>query len=559
MSKTEKQSAGQKPDKQDAGQKPDKIVTKYDLKMQRRKEEKEKELRDRRVGRVIGVLLAVVLVCIVVSFPVRSWLTLHETYIEVNGQKITRVEYDYNYHVVSDSFISQYYDTYLYYMGVDLRGDLDKQMYSGTLTWKDHFDEMTVEHLAQSKSLLKEAQDAGFTYDVAQDYDEYMDSLKKAAGEANVSLKEYIRRLYGSYATESRVKPYVEEAMYLLAYNEVIEERFTPSQEEIQEYYDNNTASYDSVDYYLYKVEAQLPTEPTELSGSGEDAEAGGEEAPAEDGTVTPYEPTEEEIAAAMEEARKEAEKAENRVKTLGEEKVNVKKVSVVYALQDWLFDEERKAGDTTVVEDATNNCYYAVEFEKRYLDRALTADIRVVMTAEDNGQAILDEWKSGSATEESFGEICEKYGDVGVTTLEGGLYEDVSASAVPAELKEWVFDSSRAKGDTAVISPENIEYTYVIYYVGPGEEEWILTIRNVLLNQRLREYLDGLVESAQIEDPHKNLNYLKVREEEAAAGSEENPGGEESQESGESGSEGEQGSDENESEGEESEEGSSN
>lgn len=78
-------------------QKPEKVVTKYDLKMQRRKEQKEKELRDRRIGGIVCILLAAALVCFVASFPIRNILTVKGTYVTVNGEKINRVEFDYYY------------------------------------------------------------------------------------------------------------------------------------------------------------------------------------------------------------------------------------------------------------------------------------------------------------------------------------------------------------------------------------------------------------------------------------------------------------------------------
>ena len=211
MSKREKQNASQSAEKQEGGQKPEKIVTRYDRRMQRRKEQKQKELRDKRMGQIIGAVLAVALVCVVASFPVRTWMNLNGTYIQVNGDKVTKVEYDYNYNLVSNSFISQYYTTYLYYFGVDLSGDLSKQMYSDTLTWKDHFDELTVERLAQNKSMMKEAKEAGFAHDTDQEYADFMEDLKDAAETEGMSLKNYIQQMYGAYATESRIKPYVEE------------------------------------------------------------------------------------------------------------------------------------------------------------------------------------------------------------------------------------------------------------------------------------------------------------------------------------------------------------
>ena len=59
MSKREKQNASQSAEKQEGGQKPEKIVTRYDRRMQRRKEQKQKELRDKRMGQIIGAVLAV--------------------------------------------------------------------------------------------------------------------------------------------------------------------------------------------------------------------------------------------------------------------------------------------------------------------------------------------------------------------------------------------------------------------------------------------------------------------------------------------------------------------
>ena len=448
-------------------------------------------------------------------------MNLNGTYIQVNGDKVTKVEYDYNYNLVSNSFISQYYTTYLYYFGVDLSGDLSKQMYSDTLTWKDHFDELTVERLAQNKSMMKEAKEAGFAHDTDQEYADFMEDLKDAAETEGMSLKNYIQQMYGAYATESRIKPYVEEGIYLSAYNgEVLEERYAPSDEEIQEYYESNKANYDSVDYYLHTVNAELPTEPTELADPVDENEDGEEGSDGEDGSAgeeTPYQPSEAEIAAAMEAAKDAAEAVEKKVETVGELNTNMKKASITYSLQSWLFDEERKAGDTTVIEDATSHRYYVLGFEDRYLDKARSADARILMTKED-GQAVLDEWKNGAATEESFAEICDKYRDPAVSTAKGGLYEALVSGNMEEELKVWVFDEGRKAGDTAVITPEGSEYTYVAYYIAPNEEEWYLSIRQTLLNERLTEYMEGLAENADVKDPKGNLNFRKVQEEAAKA-----------------------------------------
>ena len=59
----------------DTEEKQSKIVTKYDRKVERRKEQKAKEERDKKISRITGIVLAAALVCFVASFPIRTYLT----------------------------------------------------------------------------------------------------------------------------------------------------------------------------------------------------------------------------------------------------------------------------------------------------------------------------------------------------------------------------------------------------------------------------------------------------------------------------------------------------
>lgn len=521
----------------DTEEKQSKIVTKYDRKVERRKEQKAKEERDKKISRITGIVLAAALVCFVASFPIRTFLTVNGTYITMDGESVSRVEFDYYYNVAISNYLSGQ-GAWLYYAGIDLSGDLSQQMYSEDMSFKDFFDEMAVDLMAQNKALEKEGRAAGFTYDTAEKYKEYMESLKEYASKEGVSAREYIRGTYGAYATESRVKPYVEEMMYANAYYESVVEDMVISQDEIEQYYNEHKNNYDLIDFRLNSVSAELPKEPTELADPVESAAPAESTAPAEgegsgtDGAESEYEPSEAEIAAAMEKAKAEAENMEKTIKTEGNQTVGAFYSDVLYILRDWLFAEERNPGDTTVIEDASSNRYYVLAFEKRYRNTAPTVDARVVMTNNGNGQEILDEWKSGEATEASFAELSDKYNDPAVTDAQGGLYEEMQVSYLAAELGDWFGDSSRVKGDTAVISPEGDTYSYVVYYVGANREEWIVNIENTLRSSRASEYADKLAESITVEDKKGNLNYLKVyaKREENAQAEGENSQGENSQ-----------------------------
>lgn len=524
-----------------ADQTPEKAMTKYDLKVQRRKEEKERARKSRRRDNIIGIVVVAALLCLVASFPIRNYLTVHGSYVKVNGENVSRVEFDYQYNMAVNSYLSQY-GYYLYMMGIDPNSDFTSQMYSDTLTWGDYFQQLAVENMIRNKSLAAKAKEEGFVHDTEEEYGRYMKSVEDAASESGSTVNNYVKQLYGPYATESRVKPYVEEALYVAGYYDELSQRNTPSMEEIQTYYGENKASYDSVDYYVTTIDAELPTEPTELADPVEETQEDNADGEDGSGEEKAYEPSEAEIEAAMAEAKEKADKAVETVKEDGELRENVRKSSATYLLQDWLFDEARKAGDTTVIEDSGSHRYYVVEFENRYLDETLSVDMRMVRTDAETGQAMLEEWKAGAATEESFAELCDKYNDPANGAAEGGLVEAATSSSMPSDLSSWTQDESRAAGDTAVITPEGSENTYVLYYKGTNEAEWILSIRQTLINQKMSAYVAELTAEGKVDDPKGNLNYLKVQAaaESTAQESSQAPEGESSSEGAQSQEEGE-------------------
>ncbi|MCI9220535.1 MAG: hypothetical protein HFH94_12490 [Lachnospiraceae bacterium] len=524
-----------------ADQTPEKAMTKYDLKVQRRKEEKERARKSRRRDNIIGIVVVAALLCLVASFPIRNYLTVHGSYVKVNGENVSRVEFDYQYNMAVNNYLSQY-GYYLYMMGIDPNSDFTSQMYSDTLTWGDYFQQLAVENMIRNKSLAAKAKEEGFVHDTEEEYGRYMKSVEDAASESGSTVNNYVKQLYGPYATESRVKPYVEEALYVAGYYDELSQRNTPSMEEIQTYYGENKASYDSVDYYVTTIDAELPTEPTELADPVEETQEDNADGEDGSGEEKAYEPSEAEIEAAMAEAKEKADKAVETVKEDGELRENVRKSSATYLLQDWLFDEARKAGDTTVIEDSGSHRYYVVEFENRYLDETLSVDMRMVRTDAETGQAMLEEWKAGAATEESFAELCDKYNDPANGAAEGGLVEAATSSSMPSDLSSWTQDESRAAGDTAVITPEGSENTYVLYYKGTNEAEWILSIRQTLINQKMSAYVAELTAEGKVDDPKGNLNYLKVQAaaESTAQESSQAPEGESSSEGAQSQEEGE-------------------
>jgi len=389
-------------------------------------------------------------------------------------------------------------------------------MYTDTLTWQDFFEQMAVDSIKQSKALMMAAESAGFKYDATEELKAFKDAMKENAAQGKYSLGDYLIMSYGPLATMNRVIPYVEESIVTGAYYRQLMEEKAPSDEEIQNYYEENRSSYDSVDYRLIMVEAELPTEPTPLADVPEEGteDEAGEEGDAEEEA---YQPSEAEIAAAMAIAKEKADKEESKVLTDGELYEGALYSSLDYTISDWLFDDTRQKGDTAVLENSSSHKYYVVAFVDRYLDESLSVQARVIITDTQDGQAILDEWTTGGATEENFIELFKKYDEANSSSDGEGMYTELTRSGMEASLTEWLFAADRKPGDTTSITVEG-DSTYILYYVGQGEPEWKLSIKSTLLSDIMAAYIEEITAPITLEDPKGRLNYLIVEAQEAAA-----------------------------------------
>ena len=485
----------------------EKVMTKYDLKMQRRKEEAAKAKKEELKGLIIGIVLVAALAAFVLSFPIRSYLAVNGQYIKVGGEKVTRVEFDMQYNITKNSYIEQM-GQYLSMFGMTDMSTIENQAYSDNMTFGDYFAQMAAEGMREQRGLYAKAKEAGFTHDTAAQMDEMKAALEEAAKEQGVTLDAYVQSIYGSLATWNRVKPYLEKSLYVSAYYSKVMEDNMPAEEEIQAEYEANTANYDTVDYHMTIIEAELPT--TAPDGTVEKDEEGNE---------IPYEPTEEEIAAAMEAAYEKALEAEKTVAKDGTEYTGMRLSSLSSYIKDFMADESRKAGDTTIVEISSSNRYWAVSFDDRYRDENPTYDFRMISSYSNDAQTILDEWKAGDATEESFLDLAVKYDEVGAAA-NGGYYSGMRATSVNAEIGEWL-TAGRAEGDTLAVTTED-GTAYVVYYLAEGEPTWKLDATSVLLNADMSAFMEEAIADVEIVDRKKNLVYLHIEEESSEEASEE-------------------------------------
>ena len=189
-----------------------------------------------------------------------------------------------------------------------------------------------------------------------------------------------------------------------------------------------------------------------------------------------------------------------------------------------WIFDAGRKVGDVNLSEYVSTSVhnYSVVRFEGRELVESPTANVRHMLIAAGEGsdaanptdaqydealkkaEALLEDWKKGEATEDSFATMANTYSEDPGSNTTGGLYEaiDPFSSYVP-EFLSWAVDGSRQTGDTDIIKTS---YGYHIMYFVSGQDYFYYVVGEQLVTDRIQTRLAGIKNKYPID-----VNYKKV------------------------------------------------
>lgn len=191
----------------------------------------------------------------------------------------------------------------------------------------------------------------------------------------------------------------------------------------------------------------------------------------------------------------------------------------------DWLFSKERKAGDiyqtsTTVVyvlspaalrDDKTVNVRHILVAPKTDKEdsEAITATDEQWSAAYDEAKKLLNEWKSGDKTEDSFAKLATKNtADTG-SAKNGGLYENVVPGQMVNSFSAWSFDDSRKAGDTGIVKSD---YGFhIMYFVGEGDLKiWEYTAQQSYASDDSTDALDKLEEAYTVKENWFGSRYFE-------------------------------------------------
>ena len=181
----------------------------------------------------------------------------------------------------------------------------------------------------------------------------------------------------------------------------------------------------------------------------------------------------------------------------------------------EWVYDSARQSGDLTIQEyDAGSDSYYyyVLRFEGRERDDTPTNDVRHILIAPETDEGsteateeqkaaakakaeeLLEQWKSGEATEDSFAALAETESADTSSAVNGGLISGITPTSSYVEsFRDWAVDPARTAGDTGIVESD---YGYhIMYYVGQGLPVWQSTAQSALLSQDYSDWKTAATE----------------------------------------------------------------
>ena len=455
------------------------------------KERKEAAIKKRNtvIYTVIGVVVAVLVVALLVWNS--GFFQSRTVAMTINGRDYSPAEVSYYY-----GQTKQGYGYYLSMMGYDsTKSDRDQVVdeESGK-TYYDLFMEQAKASMIQEAALADAAREEGVTLteESQEQLESLLESYRTGASQSGYpSLNSFLKVYFGPYMNEKVLRSCLEESVLAAQYQTAYSDSLTYDNAALEKYYTENAADLDTYRYHTIF-----------FSGTAESTTD-------EDGNTV--EPTEEEKTAAMEAAKAKADAFQSEVEQSD------------FAAAAELSDSSRKTGDVTVIESEGSG-YYVVQFVERFRNEEDfgTANIRHILVkaevaegeeepteeamqaAEDKAQEILDQFKAGDQSADSFAELAKANSEDPGSKDNGGLYENVTRStSFFSDFLNWIFADGRKAGDTGLVenTQSGQQGWHVMYLDSVGDPLWKYTSENALRDADVQTWLEGLQEGYEAVD----------------------------------------------------------
>ncbi|MBQ2766070.1 MAG: peptidylprolyl isomerase [Clostridia bacterium] len=450
------------------------------------------EAKKAKVRKVTAIITATLLIAVILAIVIgmiastvrlnrgeylRSEIAASSTNIDVDG---AMMNYFFN-----DSYLAflNYYGSYVSYYGLDPALPLKSQNVSENETWFEYF----MDGARQNVSDLLMINEAAAADGVALT-DEETAAIRGRADEIDTAL-------YGKGTNRDDI--YNAKLIEALAYKYQLakEAELTPTDDEIDAYYAENSKNYQFVDYLSLKlsyIDSDSDETTTATLTEDEVKALTDKLAAATD---------EESFKALAKEAIRESEPAipdedlDNRVADLAT-------AEAAYTADDfseWAFGEA-EIGETHTVIDETAHTYTVYMLTaKPYRSETETINVRHILLTDGTygkrekalkaAEKLLEEFKAGEATADAFALLALEYSEDTGSYYAGGRYENVLPGQMVESFDAWCFDDTRAVGDTGIV--ETDYGVHIMYYGGDGKAEWQASVANTIVSEGLNSLVE--------------------------------------------------------------------
>lgn len=483
---------------------------KKELELERQHQREEQAKADHKsmvLYTVVGVICAVAAAAVLVLNS--GILQRSVAAVTVNGTKYTAadMQYYYNMQYMNAVNTSQTYAMYGIDYGFDYNVDPAKQVYDTQTgqTWDELFKESAKQSATYLTAITDAAKKAGhvLSAEAEQNRQEVLDSVNTAWVGSYTDRDQFLRTNYGSYMTYDRFQELLELELLAADYVNTLTDAMVYDEADYDAYYAEHANDLDTFTVTQFVLQAQEPK-----AAEGEQELTAEEKAAGLEADKAAKKAVAEEIlakltAGADPEALAEEYEEELYSTSISTNRSGTSMQSTAYA--DWALESGRKFGDTTLSEYEGSSIYnyYVVRFEGRALDESHTGDVRHILiaaetsdsasapteeqfaAAEAKAQEVLDLWKKGEATEESFAALVPEYTADSSSAATGGLFEQVGPSSGYIEaFTDWAVDPARKPGDTGLVknTGSSVKGWHIMYYVGDNLPEWKINANSAMM-----------------------------------------------------------------------------
>ena len=498
--------------------------TKNSFELEKELLKQQQELEKKRKSTIKTTIISAIIILVGVAIIAGSFgyvklsesgFFARQTKVISNGKyKVNASMMQYLFNTVVDTYETDYAD-YLDQIGLDINADLKDQpcTYSENEedSWYDYFLDATKTQVEELLILCEKAEEEGLNLTEADEkyIDKYINTFKTAAEDNGQTTQEYLTENYGSIVSIDDVRSCYELTVLATKYQNKYAKELSYTDQEIESYFDDNKSEFLSCSYLEQLIENDASKESSDGLVALSDNEA---KLLAEKIAKSK---TEDEFKKQVKNyltdtlvlegytKKEKAEYAEEQLSYLEQEA----DYDVTTDSGEWLFDKDRKAGDTGVFKSPDGNgyyVYYVTAPAEKDLDN--TKDVRHILfslddydekEAEKKAKTALKEWLNTDRTEESFAELATlNTGDTG-SVYTGGLYTNVRPNEMVDNFDSWIFDKKRKAGDTDVIKTDY--GWHVMYFVGEGYTAWKSEVVTKLKDNDYKEFLEKEKEESNI------------------------------------------------------------